>query len=402
STNYSSATKSLPYTGTVSNMYRDYGVIDNEISFKLNAVSGPIPRVGDHVVCQMKPAEGYATQTPYKYYGFEVRVVPGPPDNRRPQRPTGSNSSQPMSRNSDSYINRNPNRNQSSNMKRPLPSNNNNNTHSNNNNNNTNADHHRQYNNNNRDRHGPVNNGSNANDRRRSDSTRRSRSRTNKAITPKRASRAPLPKYTCTLPKASLDCSELNVTQIRSHYSRLHIPSDFYHASYTWHQTIPLDRPMKFITPCSFHVFNKNVPRLSTDKVSVLDPPDADYSWNVRVMLMSSPDIQTLISRSCLINNDDSKTSSTINPDDLEHPTKLIKFLVGVRYQNEYFPLGGSWSESLDGPNPDTDPQVLIRTAIRCTHAQTGIDLSKCLQWYVPLPGGALSSSRRNSQGSFD
>lgn len=98
---------------------------------------------------------------------------------------------------------------------------------------------------------------------------------------------------------------------------------------------------------------------------------------------MSSPDIQTLISRSCSINNGDSKASLTINPDDLEHPTKLIKFLVGVRYQNEYFPLGGSWSESLDGPNPDTDPQVLIRTAIRCTHAQTGIDLSKCLQWYV-------------------
>ncbi|CAF5124523.1 unnamed protein product, partial [Rotaria socialis] len=31
STNYSSATKSLPYTGTVSNLYRDFGVIDNEI-----------------------------------------------------------------------------------------------------------------------------------------------------------------------------------------------------------------------------------------------------------------------------------------------------------------------------------------------------------------------------------
>lgn len=98
---------------------------------------------------------------------------------------------------------------------------------------------------------------------------------------------------------------------------------------------------------------------------------------------MSSPDIQTLISRSCLINSDDGHTSLTINPDDLEHPTKLIKFLVGVRYQNEYFPLGGSWSESLDGANPDTDSQVLIRTAIRCVHAQTGIDLSKCINWYV-------------------
>ncbi|UJR36551.1 hypothetical protein I4U23_029271 [Adineta vaga] len=380
STNYSSATKSLPYTGTVSNMFRDYGVIDNEISFKLNAVSGPLPRVGDHVVCQMKPTEGFANQMPYKYYGFDVRVVQTPNDTRRPQRPVGGGGGGPqaMSRNSDSYINRNPNRNQSSNIKRSLPTNNN----TNNNNNNNNVDHHHHpYGNNNRDRHGPANNGSHSNDRRRSDSTRRSRSHTNKAITPKRSSRAPPPKYTCTLPKASLDCSELNVTQIRSRYSRLHIPSDFYHASYTWQQSVPLDHPIKFITPCSFHVFNKNVPRLSTDIVSVLDPSDADYSWNVRVMLMSSPDIQTLISRSCLVNNGNGKTSLTINPDDLEHPTKLIKFLVGVRHQNEYFPLGGSWSESLDGSNPDTDHQVLIRTAIRCVRAQTGIDLSKCIQW---------------------
>ncbi len=99
-----------------------------------------------------------------------------------------------MSRNSDSYINRNQNRNQSSNIKRSLP------THNNNNN-----DHHPPYgNNNNRDRHGPINNGSN-NDRHRSSPTRRSHSSTNKMLTPKRSSRAPTPKYTCTLPKASLD-----------------------------------------------------------------------------------------------------------------------------------------------------------------------------------------------------
>lgn len=99
-------------------------------------------------------------------------------------------------------------------------------------------------------------------------------------------------------------------------------------------------------------------------------------------MLMSSPDIQSLISRSCLINHDPSKKTH-INPDDLEHPSKLIKFLVGVRHQNEYFPLGGSWSESLDGAHPESDPQVLIRTAVRCVQGQTGIDLSKCIQWYV-------------------
>jgi hypothetical protein len=99
-------------------------------------------------------------------------------------------------------------------------------------------------------------------------------------------------------------------------------------------------------------------------------------------MLLSTPDIQTLISRSCLINHDPSKRNN-INPDDFEHPSKLIKFLVGIRHQNEYVPLGGCWSQTLDGAHPESDPQVLIRTAIRCVRGQTGIDLSKCMQWYV-------------------
>lgn len=51
-----------------------------------SAVSGPLPRVGDHVICQMKPAEGFASQSPYKYFGFDVRVVPPPADSRRPRK----------------------------------------------------------------------------------------------------------------------------------------------------------------------------------------------------------------------------------------------------------------------------------------------------------------------------
>jgi hypothetical protein len=62
--------------------------------------------------------------------------------------------------------------------------------------------------------------------------------------------------------------------------------------------------------------------------------------------------------------------------------------------------IGGAWSPSLDGlyiitlmlaifilfmftgPNP-TDPQTMIKTAIRTTKALTGIDLSNCPRWYV-------------------
>lgn len=63
------------------------------------------------------------------------------------------------------------------------------------------------------------------------------------------------------------------------------------------------------------------------------------------------------------------------------HPTRLINFLVGVRGKNETMAIGGPWSPSLDGLNPEKDPKVLIKTAIRTCKALTGIDLSKCTQW---------------------
>lgn len=67
--------------------------------------------------------------------------------------------------------------------------------------------------------------------------------------------------------------------------------------------------------------------------------------------------------------------------DDLVHPTRLINFLVGVFGKNEATAIGGAWSPSLDGPNPEKDPSVLIKTAIRTCKAMTGIDLSSCTQW---------------------
>lgn len=63
------------------------------------------------------------------------------------------------------------------------------------------------------------------------------------------------------------------------------------------------------------------------------------------------------------------------------HPTRLINFLVGIRGKNEAMAIGGPWSPSLDGPNPERDPSVLIRTAIRTCRALTGIDLTPCTQW---------------------
>lgn len=63
------------------------------------------------------------------------------------------------------------------------------------------------------------------------------------------------------------------------------------------------------------------------------------------------------------------------------HPTRLINFLVGLRGKNETMAIGGPWSPSIDGENPENDPSVLIKTAIRTCRALTGIDLSNCTQW---------------------
>lgn len=57
------------------------------------------------------------------------------------------------------------------------------------------------------------------------------------------------------------------------------------------------------------------------------------------------------------------------------------QFLVGMRGKDEAMAIGGHWSPSLDGADPEKDASVLIKTAIRCCKALTGIDLSLCTQW---------------------
>ena len=86
------------------------------------------------------------------------------------------------------------------------------------------------------------------------------------------------------------------------------------------------------------------------------------------------PPMETLYSKSC-------GTGDDFCLDDMQHPARLIQFLVGQRGRNEPMAIGGAWSPSLDGPNPQDDPGVLIRTAVRTVLALTGIDLSRCSKW---------------------
>ncbi len=84
---------------------------------------------------------------------------------------------------------------------------------------------------------------------------------------------------------------------------------------------------------------------------------------------------------------------------------KVIEFLVGVKENrwNQTAAIGGAWSESLDGRDPETDPFVLVRTAVRTVRGLTGVDLSGCPRWhrvvdihYVRVEEDATKVSRDN------
>ncbi|KAK3583028.1 hypothetical protein CHS0354_005674, partial [Potamilus streckersoni] len=184
------------------------------------------------------------------------------------------------------------------------------------------------------------------------------------------------PRYVVQIPKISLDLKEANVVLLKNRYANMYIPSDFFHSSFSWMDCFPLTRPFQIGHHCTFHVLHKTIEPIGNND-AVLDPPDADHTYNAKVMLMSCPTLEDIYHKCCGMSEDPENVR-----ENFVHPTRLIQFLVGVKGKNEPIAIGGPWSASLDGPNPQEDPRVLIKTAIRTTKALTGVDLSACTQWY--------------------
>ncbi|XP_052020597.1 cell division cycle and apoptosis regulator protein 1 isoform X2 [Apodemus sylvaticus] len=214
--------------------------------------------------------------------------------------------------------------------------------------------------------------------RERSPQRKRSRERSprrERERSPRRVRRV-APRYTVQFSKFSLDCPSCDMMELRRRYQNLYIPSDFFDAQFTWVDAFPLSRPFQLGNYCNFYVMHREVESLEKN-MAVLDPPDADHLYSAKVMLMASPSMEDLYHKSCALAEDPQDLR-----DGFQHPARLVKFLVGMKGKDEAMAIGGHWSPSLDGPNPETDPSVLIKTAIRCCKALTGIDLSVCTQWY--------------------
>ncbi|VDO71972.1 unnamed protein product [Schistosoma margrebowiei] len=166
-------------------------------------------------------------------------------------------------------------------------------------------------------------------------------------------------RYEVKIPKGLFNVSSSSLPDLRHRYPHLNISGDFYECTSLW-------------------VFHRDVDPPTPLDSALLNPPDADYSYSARVMLMACPQLGELYKNTCRM-ADDANGAGKVLPD------KSIHFLVGGRAKSETMALGGPWSPSLDGPDPQGDPRTLIKTAIRTFKGLTGLDLSSCTEWLLEL-----------------
>uniref|UniRef100_UPI00398EAEE5 cell division cycle and apoptosis regulator protein 1-like n=1 Tax=Pristiophorus japonicus TaxID=55135 RepID=UPI00398EAEE5 len=193
---------------------------------------------------------------------------------------------------------------------------------------------------------------------------------------PAKKARHYIPSYNVQYSRFSLDSSACDAMEVQRRYPCLHMPDTFFDTRLCWVNTFPLTEPLQLGQKCVFHVMEEGAEPTEGPEIE-LEPADADSTYSAKVILLSCPDLQELYRQTCTLAEVPKETAEVP-----QHPSKLLKFLVGMKGQEEAVAIGGCWSPSLDGPGPDKDPRVLIKTAIRTTKSLTGIDLTACTQWF--------------------
>ncbi|XP_043938870.1 cell cycle and apoptosis regulator protein 2 isoform X2 [Protopterus annectens] len=191
---------------------------------------------------------------------------------------------------------------------------------------------------------------------------------------PAKRPRRDAPQYRVHFAGYSLEGSVCDAVEVIRRYRSMTLPKEFFDAQLCWVDSFPLLQPLLVNSPCHFHVMDKS--ETENENEAEFGAPDADPTYTVKVLLLDCPEFEG-IARECLqfVDGVQDKKGGP------HHPSKLIKFLMGKK-DKEVMTLGGAWSPSLDGPNPEEDQSVLIRTAIRCVKELSGVDLSECTQWF--------------------
>ncbi|XP_062536508.1 cell division cycle and apoptosis regulator protein 1-like [Armigeres subalbatus] len=350
-------------TGHVTKVQNDFGFIDEEVFFHKNVCKGLFPKVGDRVLVEA----AYNQNMPFKWNATRVQVLQSAS--------SSSANSGSSSRHASNYGTTQTSSADRSGRSRYSPRKSSPDRHghrSSNRDSRDDDDRRRRREDRDADRHRDKRDRSSERDRR-----DRERSPVRK-LSPKRRKVRPIPRYMVQMPKQLLTLKSVDILELRRRYHTLYIPSDFFSSEIRWVDAFPPNAPYYIRKPCAFHVMHKDVEPLTANDAN-LEPADADYLYSAKVMLMGTPPLADFYQK-CFTTTEDRERHDE-DPDHV-HPTRLINFLVGIRGKNETMAIGGPWSPSLDGENPHSNPNVLIKTAIRTCKGLTGIDLSNCTRWY--------------------
>nr|CAD7572831.1 unnamed protein product [Timema californicum] len=375
--------KQRVFTGTVTKVHDNFGFVDEDVFFQTSCcVKGSNPQVGDRVLVEAS----YNPNMPFKWNATRIQVLPTTSNNNSRgggggglQQSPGNNMMKGFSNIGPNSYNAVPPPSDSSNSgggfggRGPHPS------------------------------RKPMTRRERSRDRkdteeedverkkRREERAKEREEKDKRSPSVRRRSKSPrprparrtriVPRYMVHIPKICLDLPEADVLELRRRYNNMYVPSDFFSTNFRWVDAFPPHTPFTLDQSCSFHVMNKEVDPVIENN-TVLEPPDADYIFSAKVMLMSMPTMEEIFKKCCSLAEDKEKERENDDARDFVHPTRLVNFLVGLRGKNETMAIGGPWSPSLDGQDPEKDPSVLVKTAIRTCRALTGVDLSHCTQWY--------------------
>ncbi|KAI0977858.1 hypothetical protein GJ496_000287 [Pomphorhynchus laevis] len=190
----------------------------------------------------------------------------------------------------------------------------------------------------------------------------------------------------------------------------LYIPSTFSHAIIP-DDVYKIDISSVISSGCQFYVVDRKKDEtgvFSKKLAERIDQPaptisGISFRHSVKVVLLSTPTAANLFKK--CTDFSEAGSSSMDRGSAFAHQNKMLSFLHGMKTgKSEALGIGGQWHPELDGSDPDKDPMVLIRTAIRCTRELVGLDLSKCSQWYKILEMRYLrpEKSSRYSEGSYN
>lgn len=350
-------------TGHVTKVQNDFGFIDEEVFFHKNVCKGAFPKVGDRVLVEA----AYNQNMPFKWNATRVQVL----QSAASSNVSSSSSRHTMSYNSQLTSGDRPGRNRYSPTRKSPERHGHRSTNHDSRLRDVDDDDRRRRRDDREDRYRDKHRD------RTPERERRERERSPvRKKSPNRRKTRPIPRYMVQMPKQLLTQKSVDILELRRRYLTMYIPSDFFTSEVRWIEAFPPNEPFSINNPCSFHVMHKEVEPLVPVASNDFEPADADYLYSAKVMLMATPPIAEFYQK-CFATAEERDRY-----DDLVHPTRLISFLVGIRGKSETMAIGGPWSPSLDGENPQSDPNVLIKTAIRTCKGLTGIDLSNCTRWY--------------------